>query len=71
MNRTPVANSTHIKSLGYSGQTLEVEYSKGDVYEYYDVPRHEYDAIMAAASKGHYIYQHIIKGGKYRYKRLS
>jgi hypothetical protein len=59
-------------------QELEIEYRKsGDIYLYFDVPPEEYEAFMAAESKGTYLnrvfkpknYRHIIiKHGKKRHR---
>lgn len=69
MNRIPVTSS-NVASVGYDPktQTLEVEFQNGGVYQYFDVPGHVYDALMAAASKGTFLNSSI--KGAYRYARL-
>lgn len=69
MDRTPVASS-NIASVGYedSSQTLEVEFQSGAVYQYFDVPRGVFDGLIAAASKGGFLYEQI--RGVYRYARV-
>ena len=56
MRRIPV-RSTSIASIGYlpAERELEIKFRvSGDVYRYFDVPREEYAAFMAAESKGSY-----------------
>jgi len=56
MYRTTV-NSSNIQSIGYDTQsaTLEVEFTSGDVYQYYDVPEHLYGEFMRASSLGGFL----------------
>jgi hypothetical protein len=69
MNRIPVSSS-NVASVGYdpSTQTLEVEFHNGNVYQYFDVPQHVYDALMNAASIGSFLSSNI--KGVYRYARV-
>lgn len=69
MNRIPVSSS-NITSIGYDQktQTLEVEFLKGSVYQYFDVPQAVYEEFISAESKGKYL-AHQIKGN-YRYARV-
>ena len=55
MRRTPVSSST-LRSVGYSPRsaTLEVEFTSGDVYRYFDVPIEVFDSLMSAGSLGRY-----------------
>ena len=50
MNRDPVASS-NIQSVGYDGpsQTLEVEFTNGSVYQYYNVGSALYEQFMRGA----------------------
>lgn len=68
-NRTPV-QSSNIASIGYDedSNTLEIEFRNGGVYQYFDVPFHEYDDLMGAESKGQYLANHI--KGHYRYVKV-
>ena len=54
--RQPV-ESSNIASIGYDpiSSTLEVQFNKGDTYQYSDVPFVKYKALMAAQSKGSYL----------------
>jgi hypothetical protein len=68
MRRIPV-RSTSIASIGYlpASRELEVEFREsGDVYRYFNVPGEEYEAFMAAESKGTYLNQ-VFKPREYRY----
>ena len=60
MNRDPVA-STNISSAGYdeSSQTLEVEFSNGNVYQYYNIGSELYEQFAAAPSKGQFLNTYI------------
>ena len=70
MNRAPVA-STNIASVGYDepSQTLEVEFTNGTVYQYYNVPQPVYEQLMQAASKGQYLAYQIKNA--YPYSRVG
>ena len=68
MRRNPV-RSTSVASIGYlpAERELEIKFrASGDVYRYFDVPREEYAAFMAAESKGTYLNQ-VFKPRAYRY----
>lgn len=69
MRRDPVT-STNISEIGYDqpSQTLEVMFRNGGVYQYFDIPRHEYDNLLRAASIGEYLNRSI--KGRYRYARV-
>ena len=60
MHREPVASSA-ISSVGYDpeSETLEVEFTSGAVYEYYDVPRKVFRSLMSAPSKGQFLAKRI------------
>jgi hypothetical protein len=71
INRTPV-DSTQLRSIGYDAttSTLEVEFRKGGVYQYYGVPAETYRQLMAAQSIGTYVNSALRKGG-FAYARVS
>lgn len=56
MNRTSVSSS-NLASIGYDAEclVLEVEFTNGRVYQYFDVPQGTYDELMSASSKGSYM----------------
>ncbi len=68
--RTPVSSSA-MNSVGYSSgsQTLEIEFSGGEVYHYFEVPHEVYLGLMRADSHGRYFHQHI--KGRYQYERVD
>ncbi len=51
----------HILSIGYDtdNQTLEIEFIRGAVYQYSDVPPSIYDGIMMADSKGKFFHANV------------
>lgn len=51
--------SSNIYSIGYDpvNKILQVEFRKGSIYEYYDVPDDIYKKFMNAESKGNFISQ--------------
>ena len=55
MKREPLASS-NITSVGYDPQseTLEIEFTSGSVYQYYNVPQSIYDAFLKAPSAGQF-----------------
>lgn len=63
--------SSNILSIGYDpdNMILEVEFTTGAVYQYYDVPQSIYDGLMAADSHGTYLSAYVKKGG-YRYAQI-
>jgi len=65
-------NSSNIESIGYDAQSsiLEVEFTSGDVYQYYDVPEHLYQEFMHASSLGGFLNENIVKY-HYRYRKVS
>lgn len=69
MERQSVSSS-NVASVGYEEdtQTLEIEFHNGSVYQYYDVPKNVYEALMSATSVGSYLASNI--KGQYRYSRV-
>jgi|GEM_PF-698480 len=70
IQRTPVTSSA-IRSVGYDSarRILEIEFTGGSVYRYYEVPSDVYRGLMSAESHGKY-FNRYIKNGGYRYTRL-
>jgi hypothetical protein len=60
--------SSSIVSVGYDRRAavLEVEFQRGRVYQYLDVPPEEFDALMAAESKGRFVNGVIKPAHRYR-----
>ncbi len=59
-----------LREVGYDPEkrVLVVEFTSGQVYEYYDVPPEVYDGLIRAESHGEYFRAHV--RGAYRYRRL-
>lgn len=70
MNRDPVASS-NILSVGYDepSQTLEVEFSDGAIYQYFNVGLEIYESFMRAPSKGQFLHAYIRNA--YPYSRVG
>lgn len=60
MNREPVASSNLI-SAGYdeTSETLEIEFSNGTIYQYYNVGAAIYEQFNTASSKGLFLNVYI------------
>ena len=58
-------------SVGYDAKqaTLEIEFCTGDVYEYFDVPRNVFRALLAASSKGRFFHAEL--DGVYRFEQVT
>jgi KTSC domain len=58
-----------ISRLGYddASRILTVEYKHGGIYNYFEVPQHVFDQMIASGSKGQFLTQQI--KGVYRYAR--
>lgn len=69
IHRQPV-HSSNVASIGYSRhlRALEIEFTRGAIYRFLNVPRAIYDDLMVADSKGHYINTRL--RGKYRFIRV-
>ena len=69
MERTPVSSSS-IASIGYDDgrAVLEIEFHGGMVYQYFDVPAAEAEAMLSAGSVGRYFLEQV--KGTYRYARI-
>ena len=67
MERVPV-ESDALSSVGYKERTLEIEFTNGNVYQYFDVPQHTYEALMAADSHGKFFSGQI--RSHFRYARV-
>jgi len=70
MNRILVSSS-NIRSIGYDPQSsiLEVEFTSGDIYQYFDVPEHLYHELMSAPSMGQFLNDYIKYS--YRYQKVG
>lgn len=70
MNRKNVTSS-NLLSVGYDTKSkiLEIEFHSGGIYQYFEVPKSEFDALMAASSHGSYFYQNI--RNQYRTEKIQ
>lgn len=70
MNRMQV-NSTNIRSIGYDSQlaVLEVEFTSGDVYQYFNVPEYLHQQFLNASSYGQFLNDSIRYN--YRYQKVK
>jgi len=62
--------SSALKSVGYDGgrEVLVITFVNGSTYEYSDVPRHVYQELMRAPSKGTYFNANVKE--RYSYRRI-
>jgi hypothetical protein len=69
IRRQPVV-STNVAGIGYSRhlRALEIEFTRGAIYRFLDVPHDIYTGLLASKSKGHFI-NHRIRG-RYRFVRV-
>jgi hypothetical protein len=60
MNRNQVASS-NLTSVGYdeTAQTLEIEFTNGAIYQYYNVTAMLFEQLMQAPSKGQFLHVYI------------
>lgn len=70
MDRSAVASS-NISEIGYDpmSETLEVMFTNGSVYQYYNVSQNLFDQIMQAPSKGQFLNTYIKNA--YPYSRVG
>ena len=63
-------SSTNLSRVRYdeSSLTLEIEFQGGRVYQYFDVPKHIFEELLRADSKGKFFHAQI--KGHYRYARV-
>lgn len=60
MHRIPVT-SIDITQIGYQedSETLEIQFSRGEVCQYYNVPSDIYDEVMKSSAKEEYYHTKI------------
>jgi hypothetical protein len=61
--------SSNIAQFAYDDEsgTLFIEFQKGGIYQYFDVPRPVFDAMGASASKGQFFSENV--RGVFRFSR--
>ncbi len=62
--------STNVASVGYSRhlRALEIEFTRGAIYRFLDVPPKVHQGLIAARSKGRFIAEYI--RGRYRFIKV-
>jgi hypothetical protein len=57
----PAPESSSLATLSYIADqhVLEIKFRSGETYRYLDVPATDYDALLAAESKGRHFNAHI------------
>jgi len=60
--------SSNLAEIGYDAEThtLEIQFKKGTVYQYYEVPSEVYEEFIESKSVGKAFAQ-LIKSGGYKY----
>ena len=60
--------SSNLASVGYDkeNQILEVQFNHGGVYQYFEVPKNVYEALMNAGSHGKYFVHNIMDDYEYQ-----
>ena len=68
--RRQAVTSSNISEVGYdeTSRVLEVLFSNGSVYQYFDVPPQIYAELMQAGSIGQYLNANV--KGNFRYARV-
>ena len=71
MKREKVSSST-MNSVDYSAgeKILEIEFSSGDVYHYFNVPSTVYERLMNAPSHGQY-FNIYIKDAGFHFEKIT
>ena len=69
MERLPV-QSSNVSEVGYdpATMTMEVAFTNGSVYQYFDVPEAVFQELLSAESIGTFIHEQV--KNMYRYARM-
>lgn len=60
--------STNIKKADWQNETLTVEFQKGGIYKYYNLPEDVYLSLLRSQSKGRFFHQNIVN--RYKTERV-
>ena len=73
MKRTEIEGSSNIAEAGYDydGQTMEIKFHNGSIYQYWPITRSGWDLFTQAKSKGSYFAAHIRGNSGINYKRVD
>lgn len=65
--------STAIRRMNYNAleKVLQVEFTSGAVYDYFDVPQRMYEDFISAPSRGRFFAYHFRDKFAYRKKRAA
>ena len=63
-------DSSNIERIGHDedSDTLQIEFKNGGTYQYFDVHRDVYEAMLGSESKGKFLHANI--KGVYRYSKV-
>ncbi len=61
--------SSNLKSAEWQDETLTVEFQKGGIYKYYNLPEDVYLSLLRSQSKGKFFHQNIVN--RYNYERVK
>ena len=63
-------DSSNVAAVGYDEDsfTLQVEFNKGGIYQYFDVPEHLFEGLRDAESVGGFLAANI--KGHYRFSKV-
>lgn len=69
MERVPI-QSSNVAEVGYdpATMTMEVAFTNGSVYQYFDVPETVFQELLSAESIGKFMHEQI--KNMYRYARM-
>ena len=62
--------STDIKSIGYENGVLEIEFLKGGIYTYPNVPQEHYEYMISHSHPGTYFHRMVKPYYPYNSKRF-
>lgn len=67
IERQPVSSS-NIASVGHEGDTLEIEFKNGGIYQYHGVPSDVFDKLVSSKSIGGFLHTSI--KSKYKHSKI-
>jgi hypothetical protein len=62
-------DSSALEAIDYHHGILEIVFESGHLYRYFGVPRHIFEGLRDADSKGLYFHDHI--RDRYRFERVD
>ena len=61
--------SSNIRAVDYCDGVMTVLFHSGGIYQYFGVPRHVFDGLLSAPSKGHYFAVRV--KGRFPHRRVG